>query len=165
MLRHKEPVYIRLTRQTMPDLHPAGYVFKVGVADTIFEPSEKKGKLQATVFASGGPIGEAVAAAKSLAEKGFSVRVVNAGTLLPFDKDAVGRAAKDSQRIVTVEDHNIVGGLGSAVCESLAELGLACPVIRMGVSTFGESATGPELYKKYGLSAEHVADACLRNLD
>ncbi len=164
MIGHKDPVYIRLTRQTMPDVHDSDYVFKVGVADTIFEPQKKNGKLQATIFASGGTVGEAVAAAGELGKKDSAVRVVNAGTLHPFDGAAVKRAAEESGRIVTVEDHNVTGGLGSAVCEALAESGKACPVVRLGMHDFGESAGGGELYRKYGLSSEHIAQACLRSL-
>ncbi|MDE2292612.1 MAG: transketolase family protein [Elusimicrobia bacterium] len=168
MVSHDGPVYIRLTRQKLDDVHGAGYRFALGKADVVHEPAApKKGKakLQAVVFASGGTVGPAVAAAKTLGEKGFRVRVVNAGTLLPFDLDSVKRAAADGQRIVTVEDHNVVGGLGSAVCEALAVQGLACPVVRLGMTTFGESATGEELYEKYGLCAPHIVEACLRNLN
>ncbi len=169
MVGHQGPVYIRLTRQKLADVHSAGYTFRLGIADVVHEPAPpKKGaapKLQATVFASGGTVGPAVDAAKDLAKRGFQVRVINAGTLLPFDIDAVARAAADSQRLVTVEDHNIIGGLGSAVCEALGVQGLACPVVRLGMSTFGESATGEELYEKYGLSAPHIVEACLKNLN
>ncbi len=164
MLAHKDPVYIRLTRQKMQDVHGADYKFKVGVADTIYEPDNAKGTLQATIFVSGGPVGEAMSAAGLLAQKGHAVRVVNAASLAPFDKAAVVRAADAGGRIVTVEDHNVVGGLGSAVCEALAESGKACPVVRLGVRDFGESGSGSELYKKYGLSSEHIMEACLRDL-
>ncbi|HVE14562.1 MAG TPA: transketolase C-terminal domain-containing protein [Elusimicrobiota bacterium] len=164
MLQHKGAVYIRLTRQKVPDLHGADYKFQVGVCDRVFEPSKRPAKLQATVFASGGTVGEAVAAAKDLESRGFAVRVMNAGTILPFDAEAALRCAAESQRIVTVEDHNVTGGLGSAVCEALAGRGCAVPVVRLGVTDFGESGSGEELYKKYGISAEHIADACLRNL-
>lgn len=164
MIRHKGPVYIRLTRQKLPDLHGADYKFQVGVCDRVFEPQKRAAKLQATVFASGGTVGEAVAAARDLETRGFAVRVMNAGTLAPFDADAAVKCAGESQRIVTVEDHNVVGGLGSAVCEALGSRGTQVPVVRMGVTDFGESGTGEELYKKYGLSKEHIAEACLRNL-
>lgn len=166
MLAHDGPVFIRLSRQNLDDVHGPGYRFALGKADKVHEPEAAKGaaRLQACVFASGGTVGPAVAAAKDLAGRGFRVRVVNAGSLMPFDREAVARAAADSQRIVTVEDHNVTGGLGSAVCEALALQGLACPVVRLGLTTFGESATGPELYDKYGLSAPHIVEACLKNL-
>ncbi len=165
MLAHKGPVYLRLTRQKMDDVHGPDYKFKLGRADVIWEPSPKPKSFQATVFASGGPVPCAVAAAKDLLPRGFNVRVVNAGTLLPFDDDAVARFAADSARLVTVEDHNVTGGLGSAVCEAAAQRGLGVRVVRLGARDFGESATPSQLYDKYGLSAPHVAEACLRNLD
>lgn len=164
MIQHQGPVFIRLTRQKMPDLHSPDYKFQIGVCDTVHDPGKIEGKLQATIFASGGPIGHAVQAAKDLQGRGFAVRVVNAGTLKPFDSEAVRRAAEQSQRLVSVEDHNVNGGLGSAVCEALAESGKACPVVRVAVRDFGESATGEELYQKYGLSSDHIEEACLRNL-
>jgi len=165
MLRHRGPVYIRLTRQKLPEVHKPGYRFQMGVADAVYEPAKKpETHLQATVFASGGTVGEAVAAAEDLGKRGFLVRVMNAGTLHPFDADAAVRAAADSQRIVTVEDHNVTGGLGSAVCEALAERGTPVPVVRLGVREFGESGESAELYARHGISAGHIAEACLRNL-
>ena len=131
----------------------------------VWEPKTKPAKFQATVFASGGPVPHAVEAAKALEAKGFAVRAVNASSLAPFDAEAVARFAADSQRIVTVEDHNVHGGLGSAVCEALAESGKACPVVRLGLRDFGESASPEQLYAKYGLDAPAIAEACLKNLD
>ncbi len=165
MVEHKGPVYLRLTRQKMEDVHGPGYKFELGKCDVIWEPEAKPKHYQATIFASGGPVPEAMKAAKDLQGRGFSVRVVNAATLKPFDDDSVARFAKDSGRIVTVEDHNIVGGLGSAVCEAAAARGLAVPVVKIGVRDFGESATPEQLYDKYGLSAPHIVEACLRNLN
>ncbi len=165
MLSHDGPVYLRLTRQTMPDLHGPDYRWELGKADVVWEPKAKPAKFQATVFASGGPVPHAVEAAKALEAKGFAVRAVNASSLAPFDAQAVARFAADSQRLVTVEDHNVHGGLGSAVCEALAESGKACPVVRLGLQDFGESASPEELYAKYGLDAPAIAEACLKNLD
>lgn len=164
MIEHKGPVYIRLTRQKMADVHGADYKWELGKIDTVFEPAKKPAKLQATIVASGGPVPCAVEAAKALEAKGFAVRVANASSLAPFDSAAIARFAGDSQRIVTVEDHNVNGGLGSAVCEALAESGKACPVVRVGLRDFGESATPEQLYEKYGLSAPSIAEACLKNL-
>lgn len=164
MIEHKGPVYIRLTRQKMADVHAADYKWELGKIDVLWQPSKKPAKLQATVIASGGPVPHAVEAAKSLEAKGFAVRVANASSLAPFDAAAVARFAEDSQRLVTVEDHNVNGGLGSAVCEALAESGKACPVVRVGLRDFGESATPEQLYEKYGLTAPAIAEACLKNL-
>ncbi|MCM2305659.1 MAG: transketolase family protein, partial [Elusimicrobia bacterium] len=163
MIEHKGPVYIRLTRQKMPDVHGPDYKWQPNKIDVVFEPAKKPAKYQATIIASGGPVPHAVEAAKLLEAKGFAVRVANASTLLPFDGDTVARLAADSQRIVAVEDHNVHGGLGSAVCEAIAERGISCPVVRIGLRSFGESATPEELYEKYGLTAPSIAEACLKN--
>ena len=164
MLEHKGPVYIRLTRQKMPDVHGADYKWQLNKIDVLWEPAKKPAKYQATIIASGGPVPHAIEAAKSLEAKGFAVRVANASTLAPFDSDAIARFGKDSQRFVTVEDHNVNGGLGSAVCEAAAERGLGVPTIRLGMHDFGESATPEQLYEKYGFMAPSIAEACLKNL-
>jgi transketolase len=164
MLEHKGPVYIRLTRQKMPDVHGADYKWQLNKIDVLWEPAKKPAKYQATIIASGGPVPHAIEAAKALEAKGFFVRVANASTLAPFDSDAIARFGKDSQRFVTVEDHNVNGGLGSAVCEAAAERGLGVPTIRLGMHDFGESATPDQLYEKYGFMAPSIAEACLKNL-
>ncbi|MDE2512023.1 MAG: transketolase family protein [Elusimicrobia bacterium] len=164
MIEHQGAVYIRLTRQKMPDVHRADYKWQPNKIDVLWEPAKKPAKYQATIIASGGPVPHAVEAAKSLEAKGFAVRVANASTLSPFDGEAVARFAKDSQRIVTVEDHNVNGGLGSAVCEAAAEHGAGVPVIRLGMHEFGESASPEQLYEKYGFTAPSIAEACLKNL-
>lgn len=164
MLEHKGPVYIRLTRQKMPDVHGADYKWALNKIDVLWEPAKKPAKYQATIIASGGPVPHAVEAAKLLEAKGFFVRVANASTLAPFDNDAIARFGKNSQRFVTVEDHNVNGGLGSAVCEAAAERGLGVPTVRLGMRDFGESATPDQLYEKYGFMAPSIAEACLKNL-
>ena len=164
MLQHQGPVYIRLTRQKLDDVHKPNYQFECGKLDVVWEPEPKAKHFQATVLASGGTVGGAVAAAQSLQPKGFAVRVVNAGTLAPFDVDSIEDFAKDSERFVTVEDHNIVGGLGSAVCEAVASLGAGKPVVCLGVRETGESGLPAELYERHGLSAPHIVEACIRNL-
>jgi transketolase len=117
--------------------------------DVLWEPAQKPKKYQATIIASGGPVPHAVEAAKALASKGFAVRAADASTLAPFDAAAIVRFAADSQRLVAVEDHDVDGGLGSAVSVALAESGLACPVVRVG---------------PHGLDAAGIAEACLMNL-
>jgi transketolase len=161
---HQGPVYLRITRQKMDDVHDDKYKFQIGKNDVIWQAEGAK-HFQATIFASGGPVPHAVNAAKDLLTRGFNARVVNACSLAPFDEESVARFAKDSDRIVTVEDHNVVGGLGSAVCEAAAGRGVGIPVVRVGVRSFGESATPEQLYDKYGLSAPHIVEACLRNLN
>lgn len=165
MLSHKGPVYLRLTRQKMPDVHGPDYKFELGKIDILWEPSPKPKHYQATILASGGTVPGALTAAKDLEARGFKARVVNVHTLMPFDDHGLAQVAKDSERLVTVEDHNIVGGLGSAVCEAVASQGLAVPVVRVGLKDFGESATAEELYTKYGLTPSHIAEAAIRNLN
>jgi transketolase len=165
MLGHQGPVYLRLTRQKLDDVHTPGYKFECGKPDVVWEPETKPKHFQATVFASGGTVGEAVKAARELAPKGFAARVVNAGTLAPFDADSVAGFARDSERFVTVEDHNVAGGLGGAVCEAVTALPAPRPVVRLGARELGESGQSAELYERHGLSAPHIMDACLRNLE
>ncbi|MBI5241635.1 MAG: transketolase family protein [Elusimicrobia bacterium] len=165
MLQHDGPVYLRLTRQKLDDVHKPDYKFACGKLDAVWEPEPKAKHFQATVIASGGTVGGAVAAAKDLQPKGFAVRVVNAGTIAPFDADGLADFARDSQRLVTVEDHNVAGGLGGAVCEAAAALGLGKPVVRLAVRETGESGLPAELYEKHGLSAPHIVDACIKNLE
>jgi transketolase len=147
----------------MSDVHGADYQWQPNKIDVLWEPSKKPARYQATIIASGGPVPAAIAAAKLLETKGFYVRVANASTLAPFDSEAVARFAQDSQRLIAVEDHNVNGGLGSAVCEAVAEHGIAVPVVRLGLKEFGESATPEQLYEKYGFTNRAIADACLRN--
>ncbi len=165
MLEHEGPVYMRLTRQKLPDCHDGSYAFAMGRADAVWEPALKPKIFQASIFASGGTVGEAIKAAQDLDSRGFAARVLNAGTILPFDAEAVERAAKSSRRLVAVEDHNVRGGLCSAVAEALSGIGGAVPLVRMGVKDYGESGAPEELYDKHGISAPHIVEACLRNLD
>ena len=162
MIRHAGPVYIRLTRQDVDQVHDEGYSFKFGKVDVVHAPAAAH--QQAVVFASGGTVGGAVRAAKALAVRGFAVKVVNVHTLQPFDAAGTAALAKSAGRVVTVEDHSPYGGLGSAVAEALAGAGLGVPLVRLGVKDFPESGTGAELYDKYGISSSHIEEACLRNL-
>jgi len=161
---HDGPVYLRLTRQKLADCHKPGYQFQMGRCDLVWAPEPAPKHYQATIFASGGTVGEAIKAAQDLAGRSFFAQVINAATLNPFDEEAVRQAAAVSERLVTVEDHNVNGGLGSAVCEAAAAAGAGVPVVRLGARSFGESGTAQELYDKHGLSAPHIVEACLRNL-
>lgn len=164
MVSHKGPVYLRLTRQNTEPVHDENYRFQPGKIDLIFRPNNPPKMLQASVFATGATVSEALKAAKSLEKRGFAVQVVNVHTLEPIDSEGAASAARQSQRVVTVEDHNIRGGLGSAVAECLAEAGVGAPLVRLGLKDFAESGTTEELYSKYGLSSAHIEEACLRNL-
>ncbi|HAM36737.1 MAG TPA: transketolase [Elusimicrobia bacterium] len=162
MLGHKGPVYLRLTRQKLDDVHKPDYQFRFGQADTVWQPEPRPKHFQATIFASGGTVAGAIAAATGLQPKGFAARVVNVSTIEPMDADAVEKACMDSQRIVTVEDHHIKAGLGGAVCEIVAALGQGVPVVSLGVRETGESGTPAELYERHGISTPHIMEACIK---
>ena len=110
-----------------------------------------------TIVATGLMVGEAIKARELLANDGISARLINIHTIKPIDKEIIIKAAQETGAIVTTEEHNIIGGLGSAVCEVLSE---ACPtpVIRNGVEdTFGKSAPALEVLEYFGLTAQKIA--------
>lgn len=155
----KGPVYIRLGRLALPVLFDESYKFEVGKAHTVREGSD------VTVIACGLMVGPAVEAADQLAGENIKVRVINMGTVKPIDREAIVNAAAETGAIVTAEEHNIIGGLGSAVAEVLAQ---TVPVVQemVGIKdTFGESGPPAELLEKYGLTAKEVAAAVKRAIE
>ena len=147
------PVYIRLGRLGVPVLFDDSYKFELGKAVTLKEGTD------ATIIATGYMVGEAVEAAKLLGEKNINVKVVNIHTIKPLDVEAITKAAQETGAIVTAEEHSIIGGLGGAVAEVLAE-NCPVPMVRVGVKdTFGESGTPAELVEKFGLTAKHLVEA------
>ena len=103
-------------------------------------------------------VNEALMAADTLAEQGINARVINMATIKPLDRDIIVKAASETGAIVTAEEHSVIGGLGSAVAETVAETN-PVPVVRVGVEdTFGQSGPAAELLKLYGLSAENVVE-------
>lgn len=148
------PVYIRLGRSSVPTLNDeATYKYEIGKAVTLREGRD------VTIFATGIMVNEAMKAADILKNEGIDAEVINIHTIKPIDVEAVISSAKKTGAVVTCEEHNVIGGLGSAVCEVLSE---NCPVIvkRVGVmDTFGESGKPAELLKEYGLTAGNVASA------
>jgi transketolase len=153
LVEHQGPVYLRLTRQKVADVNPADYRFEVGKAVVLREGSD------VALIASGGTVQEAIRAADSLGSEGIAARVVNVHTIKPIDKQTILEAAGDCGKVVTVEDHNVVGGLGSAVAEVLAEAGTDARLTVLGAKDYGQSGTPEELYEEYGISAGHVAAA------
>jgi transketolase len=145
--RHDGPVYLRLTRQKVADV--PDHRFELGRAVVLREGRHL------TIAASGAVVGHALAAADELARDGVDACVVNVHTLKPIDGETLARLGARTGGILTVEDHGIVGGLGSAVVEALAETGI--PVRRHAVLDFGESGTGEALYAKHGLDAAGIA--------
>lgn len=158
MAKHQGPVYLRETRDEWPDIFGPDYEFLIGRAATL-----RQGK-DLTIFACGVMTSQALQAAEILAREGIQARVVNMSTLKPIDKESIIAAAQETGAIVTAENHNILGGLGSAVAEVLVENRLA-PMARIGIrDVFGETGSNQELLHKYGMSAEHIADAARKVL-
>ncbi|MBU7006362.1 transketolase family protein [Phosphitispora fastidiosa] len=149
----KGPVYLRLGRLGLPAVFDENYRFEVGKAVTLREGSD------VTVIACGLMVGQAVEAAEALAGENISVRVINMHTIKPIDRDVILKAARETGAVVTAEEHNIIGGLGSAVAEVLVQ-SEPVPQEMVGVrDTFGESGPPSELLQKYGLMAGDIAAA------
>lgn len=151
----KGPVYLRLCRLATPIIYdPADEInkFEIGKAVQIGEGTD------ASIFATGVTVSEAIKAQEILKQKGINVRVVDFHTIKPIDRKMIVKCAKETKRIITVEDHNIIGGLGSSVCEVLAEE-YPCKVERMGImDTFGESGKAEELMKKYKIDSTAIVE-------
>ena len=147
---HDGPVYMRFGRLAVPRVFDEDYKFEIGKAVTLREGTD------VTIIATGLMVNEAIEAAKTLEAEGVSVELINMHTIKPLDKDAVIKAAKKTGCIVTAEEHNIIGGLGSAVAEAVAEE-CPVPVVRVGVNDeFGKSGPAVELLHLYGLDAENI---------
>lgn len=146
------PCYVRLPRGDTPIL-PEVYPTEIGKAITVREGSD------ITLIGAGTMVYETLRAADTLIAEGVDPRVLLIHTIKPIDKDAILKAARETRGIVTAEEHMVSGGLGSAVCEVVAE-NHPCAVRRIGVrDTFGESAEERDLWEKYGLTSKHIADA------
>ena len=148
------PMYLRLSRDVYPDLYAEDAEFELGKGAVVREGTD------VTVIACGLLVHKAIEAAEMLEQKGVSVRVVDMYSIKPIDSELILRCAKETGAIVTAEEHNIYGGLGSAVSEVLAHAGAGVPVEFVGIQdTFTESAPYKELLKKYGVDADSVASA------
>jgi transketolase len=144
------PVYIRLFRKTAESVFKPGYQFRPGKADTLRDGRD------VTIIATGVCAHEAILAAESLAACGIDARVLNIHTLKPVDANAILQAARETGAIVTAENHSIIGGLGSAVAETLAE-GSPAPLERVGVKDrFGEVGKQDYLMKTFGITAADI---------
>ena len=148
---HEGPVYMRFGRLAVPVINDnPDYKFELGKGITL-----KEGK-DMTIIATGLCVCESREAAKMLAADGIDARVINIHTIKPLDEELVVKAAQETGRIFTVEEHSIIGGLGSAVCDALAEKA-PTKVTKIGVEdTYGESGPAVELIHKYGLDAEGI---------
>ena len=150
---YQGPVYMRLGRLAVPVFHEEeGFEFQIGKGKVLHEGND------VTIIANGLMVKEAMDAAKILEEKGVGVRVINMCTIKPLDDELVLKAAKETGRIITAEEHSIIGGLGEAVCSLLSEK-CPTPVKRVGVNdVFGHSGPALDLLKEFGLSAEHLVE-------
>ena len=150
------PVYVRLSRCATPVIYDEKEKFKIGKAKQI-----GRGK-DATIFATGDVVAQALIAKEILEKKGKSVRVIDMHTIKPIDKDIIVKCAKETERLISVEDHSIVGGLGSAIAEVLTEM-YPKKLTRIGVKdTFGKSGKADDLINYFGLDAESIVKACLK---
>lgn len=149
---HDGPVYIRIARNSLPDIYPVDYKFNPYKANIL-----KEGK-DLTIVSNGDVLAEAYKAAEILASKGIDAEVISVPVVKPFDKETIIESVKKTGFAVILENHSIIGGLGSAVCEALSE-DYPARVLRLGMNdTFGQSGTPKDLLKYYGLDAQSVAN-------
>ncbi len=148
---YEGPVYLRFGRLALPIIHnESSYKFEIGKGEIL-----RDGK-DVTIVATGAMVSNSLEAAEKLAADGIEAKVINIHTIKPLDEELVVVAAKETGKVVTVEEHSVIGGLGSAVCDALA-MKNPTPVMKIGINdTFGESGPAIELLKKYQLDAESI---------
>src|SRR3989338_9356824 len=150
------PSYMRVHRTAFPIIHSPDYKFEIGKGEILKEGND------AVIFASGTMVHESLKAHDILKNKGVNACVANISTIKPLDAKLVIGLAKKTNCVITAEDHNVIGGLGSAVAEVLSE-NHPCIMKRIGVQDkFGESGKPDELYKKYGLSADSIVEEVIK---
>ena len=148
---HQGPVYLRFGRLAVPVINDReDYEFQIGKGVVLREGKD------VTIFATGLEVAETLGAAEKLAADGIDAKVINIHTIKPIDRELVIAAAKETGKVVTVEEHSVIGGLGSAICDVLSEEA-PTKVLKIGVNdVFGESGPALELIKKYGLDADGI---------
>ena len=147
---HQGPVYLRFGRLAVPVFHEEGFQFQIGKGEVMRDGTD------VAIIANGLMVYEAIQAGEKLAEKGINARIINMSTVKPLDNELVLEAARKCGKIITCEEHSIIGGLGEAVSSLLSEQ-LPTPVRRIGVQdVFGESGPAAELLKKYGLTSDNI---------
>jgi transketolase len=154
----KGPAYLRLTRQNLPDLYPQDRPFEPGKLMQVRpQPGAAPQKSDVVLIASGATVGESVTAAEKLKNQGIQATVWNAHSLKPFDAETTLKLAQTTRLMVTVEDHSVIGGLGSCVAETLATVTQHPRLIMLGIQDqFGESGEPADLYEKHGISAHAI---------
>ena len=154
----KGPVYLRLSRLATPIIYDENQKFKIGKAIQIGDGTD------GTIFATGVTVAEAIKAQENLKSKGIDVRVVDIHTIKPIDKEMIIKCAKETKKLISIEDHNIIGGLGSAISEVLTDEYPAI-LIRLGIKdTFGKSGKAEELMKYFGITAEKIVEELDKNM-
>ena len=151
---HVGPVYMRFGRLAVPVINDnEDYKFELGKGVVLREGKDL------AIIASGLPVANCLEAAEMLAKDGIDAKVINIHTIKPLDKELIVAAAKETGKVVTVEEHSVIGGLGSAVCDVLCEEA-PTKVLKIGIQdTYGESGPAVELVKKYGLDAQGIYDS------
>ncbi len=158
IVKYQGPCYVRLCRSNVPLIFNENYQFEIGKGVRLMEGDD------VSIISTGFTTHIAYGAAKRLAEEGISVDLINMGSIKPIDKDLIVHTAKKSSLVITVEDHNIIGGLGSAVCETLSAEHPA-KVIRLGVhDKFGSSGSPMELVKAYGFDEDSIIASVKKEL-
>ena len=146
------PVYLRFGRLAIPVFHEEGFHFQIGKGEVLRDGTD------VAIIANGLLVYEAIQAGEALAEMGINAMVINMATVKPLDEELVLSAAKKCGKVITCEEHSVIGGLGEAVCSLLSEK-LPTPVRRIGVNDeFGHSGPAAALLKQFGLSAEHIVE-------
>ena len=146
------PVYLRFGRLAVPVFHEEDYKFEIGKGEVVKDGTD------VAIIANGLLVYEAIKAGEELAAAGINAMVINMATIKPLDEELVLAAAKKCGKIITCEEHSVIGGLGEAVCSLLSEK-LPTPVKRIGVNDeFGHSGPAVDLLKQFGLSAEHIVE-------
>lgn len=146
------PIYLRFGRSGVPVFHDEDYKFEIGKGEVLQDGND------IAIIATGIMVGEAIKAGEELRGEGINARVINLSTIKPLDEELVLKAAEECGKIVTCEEHSVIGGLGEAVSSLLSEK-LPTPVRRIGVNDeFGHSGPAAELLKDFGLSAENIVE-------
>ena len=146
------PVYLRFGRLAIPVFHEEGFHFQIGKGEVLRDGTD------VAIIANGLLVYEAIQAGEALAEMGINAMVINMATVKPLDEELVLEAARKCGKVITCEEHSVIGGLGEAVCSVLSEK-LPTPVKRIGVNDeFGHSGPAVPLLKQFGLSAEHIVE-------
>ncbi len=148
--KHEGPVYLRFGRLAVPVFHDESYKFEIGKGEVIKEGSD------VSIIANGLMVAEAIEAGKELEKEGISAEIINIATIKPLDEELIIASAKKTGKVITVEEHSIIGGLGEAVSSLLSEK-CPTPVKRIGVNDeFGHSGPAKDLLKQFGLSSENI---------